>query len=438
MRWLIVLILFAGVSADAADGELRAGLGRVKITPKLPMWLTGYAGRDQPATEVLQDIWAKVLVVEEGKDRVVIVTTDLLGISHEISVEVARQVDSLYGIKRDQLILNSSHTHSGPMVWPCVDVIYDFTLDEQRIVSLYGQQLTANLVKAIGLAMENRGPALLYCGHGVADFAINRRNAIHADGPVDHDVPVLKVVGVDGRTSCILFGYACHNTTLVETNFKINGDYAGFAQAALEDANPGVQAMFLMGCGGDQNPAPRGTEELAKAHGKELAEAVGKVLGLGMSEVRAPVRTAYTTVDLPYRPFDVAVYRREIVSDNKYLQRRAKIMLEAYNRGWTPDHLVYPVQVVRFGHDLTFLALGGEVVVDYSLRAKKEFAGENLYVAGYSSEVMCYIPSLRVLKEGGYEPDESMIYYGFPGPFADGVEERIFTAIREVMKKVKR
>lgn len=424
--------MLVGLNADA---QLRVGVGRVKITPALPMWLSGYAGRDQPATEVLQDIWAKALVVEDGKDRIVIVTTDLLGISHEISVEVARQVDSLYGIRRDQLILNSSHTHSGPMVWPCLDVIYDFTPDEQRIVSLYGQQLTANLVKAIGLAMGSRAPAKLYSGRGVAGFAINRRNSA---GPVDHDVPVLKVVAVDGKTSCVLFGYACHNTTLVETNFKINGDYAGFAQAALEDANPGVQAMFLMGCGGDQNPAPRGTEELARAHGKELAEAVGKVLRSGMTVVQASVRTAYTTVDLPYRPFDVAVYRREIVSDNKYLQRRAKIMLESYNKGWTPDHLVYPVQVVRFGHDLTFLALSGEVVVDYSLRAKKEFSGENLYVAGYSSEVMCYIPSLRVLKEGGYEPDESMIYYGFPGPFADGVEERIFSAIREVMKKVRR
>ncbi len=428
------------------DAQLLAGVGRVKITPALPMWLTGYAGRDQPATEVLQDIWAKVLVVESGGagaadgrgrgNRVVMVTTDLLGISHEISVEVARQVDSLYGIKRDQLILNASHTHSGPMVWPCVDVIYDFTLEEQRIVSLYGQQLTGNIVKAIGIAMENRAPAKLYNGRGVADFAINRRNVIHANGPIDHDVPVLKVTGMDGKSRCILFGYACHNTTLVETNFKINGDYAGFAQAALEEANPGVQAMFLMGCGGDQNPAPRGTEELAKAHGKELAESVEKVLGGEMAVVRGPVRTAYTTVELPFRRFDPAVYRREIVSDNKYLQRRAKIMLEAYNRGWTPEHLVYPVQVVRFGHDWTILALGGEVVVDYSLRVKNEFAGENLYVAGYSGEVMCYIPSQRVLQEGGYEPDESMIYYGFPGPFADGGEERIFTAIRQVMKKV--
>src|SRR5450631_701113 len=108
MRWVIIFIVLAGVSANTADGqargladgELRAGVGRVKITPELPMWLTGYAGRDQPATEVLQDIWAKALVLEDrgagvaggrgGPNRVVIVTTDLLGISHEISVEVAR------------------------------------------------------------------------------------------------------------------------------------------------------------------------------------------------------------------------------------------------------------------------------------------------------------------------------------------------------------
>lgn len=111
-------------------------------------------------------------------------------------------------------------------------------------------------------------------------------------------------------------------------------------------------------------------------------------------------------------------------------------MLEAYNKDWTPHHLSYPVQAVRFGAGLCILSLSDEVVVDYSLRAKREFAGENLFVSGYSSEVMCYIPSERVLKEGGYEGAESMIYYGFPGPFAAGVEERIFRAIRLVMKNV--
>jgi predicted dehydrogenase len=444
MKWIVVVLVLFGLGTDA---QLVAGTGRVKITPELPMWLSGYAGREKPATEVLQDLWAKVLVIEDGahlpasrsnggKNRVVIVTTDLLGISHEVSADVARQVDSLYGIKREQLILNSSHTHSGPMVWPCVDIIFDFTLDQQRQVSLYSQQLTANLVKAIGMALADRAPAELYSGKGEAGFAINRRNKLAPGGPVDHDVPVVKVVRT-GKPPVILFGYACHNTTLVENNFLINGDYAGFAQAALEEENPGVTCMFLMGCGGDQNPDPRGTVELAKAHGRELADAVDTVLKGGkMRLVRAPIRTAYTTVDLPYRSFDVAEYEREIVGEDKYLQRRARLMLSAYNRGFTPDHLVYPVQAVRFGADLCVLALSGETVVDYSLKTKRSFAAENLYVAGYSSEVMCYIPSQRLLNEGGYEPDESMIYYGFPGPFANSVEDSVTKAIRFVMKKV--
>ncbi|HEY4208360.1 MAG TPA: neutral/alkaline non-lysosomal ceramidase N-terminal domain-containing protein [Puia sp.] len=435
---IMVGILLPGVApaAPGSPGSLRAGVARIVITPGLPMWLTGYAGRDNPANGVLHDLWAKALVLEESSGhRIVIVTTDLLGLSHDILEQVTYQVDSLYGIKRDQLLLNSSHTHSGPMIWPCVDVIYDFSPEDQRRVCLYSDTLTARLVKVIGMALGKLAPAQLYTGLGTADFAINRRNALYANGPVDHDVPVLKVVTADGKTEAILFGYACHNTTLVEDNYLINGDYAGFAQLALEEEYPGAQAMFLMGCAGDQNPAPRGTVELARSHGKSLADAVQKVLSAKMHTVQAPIRTAYTTTDLPFRPFDPGIYRREIVGTDKYLQRRARLMLEAYNRGWTPNHLTYPVQAVRFNNDLTILALSDEVVVDYSLSAKKEFAGENLFVSGYSSEVMCYIPSLRVLREGGYEADENMIYYGFPGPFAEGVEDSVFRAIRLVMKK---
>jgi len=428
--------MLSGQLMMAADAPIRAGIAKVSITPDGPMWLNGYAGRDEPSKGVLHDIWAKALVVESSPgSRIVIVTTDLLGLSHEISEEVARQVDGLYGVKRAQLLLNSSHTHSAPMIWPCVDVIYDFGPKDQQMVSMYGQQLIVKLVKLVGAALADLAPATLYTGHGSAEFAINRREKLFGTGPVDHDVPVLKVVGPDGKTKAVLFGYACHNTTLVEDNFLINGDYAGFAQLALEQSNPGAQAMFLMGCAGDQNPSPRGTVEFASAHGKELADAVQKVLEGKMSVVHAPVYTAYTKVDLPFRPFDVSIYQKDIVGDNKFLQRRARLMLEAYNRGWQTSHLSYPVQAVRFNNDLTILALSDEVVVDYSLRAKKEFAGENIFVAGYSSEVMCYIPSERVLKQGGYEGEENMIYYGFPGPFAAGVEDIVFRAIRRVMKE---
>jgi predicted dehydrogenase len=320
------------------------------------------------------------------------------------------------------------------MIWPCVDVIYDLSPADQRQVSGYDQQLTSNLSKVIDSAVADLSPASLFSGHGQVDFAINRRNAIHPDGPVDHDVPVLKVAGPDGRVKAVLFGYACHNTTMVEDNYLINGDYAGFAQLEIEKNNPGATALFLMGCGGDQNPAPRGTLRFASEHGQSLASEVQRVLGGEMHPVRAPIRTSYTRISLAFRPFDLKMYQKDITGTDKYLQRRAKLMLEAYNKGWPVDKLSYPVQAVRFSKDLTMLALGDEIVVDYALFAKKEFAGENLFVAGYCNAVQCYIPSRRVLGEGGYEPDESMIYYGMPGPFADDVEDRIAAAIRAVMK----
>lgn len=421
----------------AMGADIRAGVAKISITPSLPAWLNGYASREKPATGVLTDIWAKALVLEDAPgSRVVIVTVDLLGLSHDVVTEVARKADSLYGIRRSQLLLNSSHTHSAPVVWPCLDVIYNLGPEDQARVSSYVQELTVKLVKVIGMALGNLAPAKLYTGHGSADFAINRRNTIYPNGPVDHDVPVLKVVSAEDKPVAILFGYACHNTTLVDDNFLVNGDYAGFAQIELEKAYPGVQAMFLMGCAGDQNPSPRGTAALAMQHGKSLADAVVKVLtGDGMHAVRAPIRTAYTKTELPFPAFDPAQYRKEIVSNDKFLQRRARLMLDLYNRGLVPDHRDYPVQAVRFNNDLCILGLSDEVVVDYSLRTKREFAGENVFVAGYSGEVMCYIPSERVLKEGGYEGGENMIYYGWPGPFAVGVEDRVFKAVYRVMKE---
>jgi len=82
--------------------------------------------------------------------------------------------------------------------------------------------------------------------------------------------------------------------------------------------------------------------------------------------------------------------------------------------------------------------VGGEVVVDYCLRIKKEYGDKGILIAGYSNDVMAYIPSLRVLKEGGYEADSSMIYYNQPGPWAESAEERVFSGIQQVMKRVGR
>ena len=425
--------------------EFKAGLGRALITPPLPFWLSGYASRTNPASGKLQDLWAKALALEDRRGgRVVIVTTDLIGLPRQVSDEVAAQVQKNHGLLRSQLVLNSSHTHSGPVVGSNLSVMFDLNDEERRGSEEYTSKLTGALIRVVGVALNDMAPARLSAGHGMADFAMNRREpaaqgvriGLNRSGPVDHDVPVLTVTTMEGKLRAVLFGYACHNTTLGGDRYLVNGDYAGFAQLDVESKHPGATALFFILCGGDQNPQPRGTPELAMQHGKSLADAVERSLDGELRPVRAPIRTAWSMTNLEFAPHNRQTFEADLNGKDRFRQRRAKLMLAAYDRGKPITRLAYPVQAVRLGHEWTLLALGGEVVVDYALRAKKEYAAENMVVAGYCNDVMCYIPSLRVLKEGGYESVDSMIYYGCPGPFADTVEERVFSAVHRVMKRV--
>ncbi|MFA7172934.1 MAG: neutral/alkaline non-lysosomal ceramidase N-terminal domain-containing protein [Kiritimatiellia bacterium] len=429
------IVAFAVFAVGASlGGELKIGVGRAVITPDThPIWLAGYAARTSPSTGMFHHVWAKALVFEESPgNRVVLITADVLGLSREITAVVSQRLKSSYGIERSQIFFNSSHTHSGPVIWPSLSVCCNFTQQELQHVVAQNRKLTDNIVAAVNMAVTDLAPARLSTGQGSAGFAINRRKREIA--PVDHSVPVLRIAAPDGTVRAVLFNYACHCTTLTGGNLLINGDYAGFAMLELEAAYPGATAFFVQGCGADQNPDPRGTEAHARQYGSEIATAVKSVLAGEMRSVSGPLRTGFLEVQLNFLPFDVELYRREMLEKNVFKQRRAQLMLEAYNAGHPVRSIPYPVQVLRFEDTFTLLFLSGEVVVDYALRAKREYAEENLVVAGYCNEVQCYIPSLRVLQEGGYEADDSMIYYGQPGPFTEAVEESVFSAIRTVMK----
>jgi neutral ceramidase len=433
----ILLAVFSQINA-----QFNAGVGRKVITPDSAIWLSGYAARTRPSEGILHDLWAKALVIEDNKGkRIIIVTMDIIGLSHELSETIAQRVINKYGIDRSRLLLNSSHTHSGPVIWPSLSMMFELTTEDMQALIRYNRKLADDVVDVIDMAILDLKPADLYIAHSSADIAVNRRQetekgyviGVSNEGPVDQDVPVLKVSTPDGTLRAILFGYACHNTTL--DIYQVNGDYAGFAQIEVEKENPNVTAMFLAGCGADQNPNPRRSVELAMQHGKTLAEAVQKALSGEFIPVHPRIRTYFTTVDLKFAPVDPDQFKEEMLGDDRFKINRAKFILEAMDKGYDISTLSYPVQAVRFSNDFTILALGGEVVVDYSLNAKKRYPNDNLFVAGYSTEVQCYIPSARVLKEGGYEPVTSMIYYGLPGPFAGNVEQKIFSAIDLVMKK---
>ena len=411
------------------------------------MYMSGYAGREKVSAGVAHPIHAKALVIrEDASHQVVMVTTDLLGIPHHLSEAIAARLMAKHGVQRSQLLLNASHSHAGPMVWPSLSIIAEYSGDDQKRVVQYGLQLADRIVEAVDAAFASLQPVRLFMGTDSAGFAYNRRlptpkgfiNSQNTEGPVDRQVPVLRMEALDGKTLALLFGYACHNTTLGGDNYFISGDYAGFAQSYVEEDMPGTMALFMTGCAGDQNPYPRGTIELARQHGRTLADAVMRALSRPMKPVGSQVRTEREVTQLRLRPYPTERYLSDLTGDNKYLQRRARLYMEAYNKGWGIEEYEYPVQAIRLGRELTILALAGEVVVDYSLRVKREFPDAGLFVAGYSGEVMCYIPSKRVLSEGGYEAEDSMIYYGMPGPFDEGIEERVFDAIRKVMRRVRK
>jgi hypothetical protein len=220
---------------------------------------------------------------------------------------------------------------------------------------------------------------------------------------------------------------------------KWSGDWPGFAQLRLEKDYPDVTAIFWAGCGADQNPLPRRTVAYAEGYGDRLAAAVRDVLTAPMKPLTGSLRTAYREVDVP---FAALPSREQIVSDaassNVYVKARARRLLEQIDRaGSLAGSYPYPVQAWRLGDKLTWVTLGGEVVVDYSLRLKKELGPGATWVAGYANDVMAYIPSLRVLKEGGYEGGGAMVYYGLPSVWGPRVEEVIVAAVHDTVKQVR-
>ena len=445
----------AGGASESQPAEWKAGVATTVITPDRPMWMAGYAARTKPSEGKVHDLRAKALVLTDAQDnRLAIVTVDLLGIDRAMRDWIEKRIEQRYHIAPSHLLINASHTHSGPVIRESAYSIYghsfyDLTPEQLEQSNAYSDRLQQRLVDVVGQAIEQLAPARLAYTHGRAGFAMNRRAKTvrgrrispNPDGPVDHDVPVLRIESPEGQLRAVLFGYACHATTL--SFYQYCGDYPGFAQEYIEQLHPGATALFVAGCGGDQNPYPRDTDralELCQQHGRALANGVEAALQSPSQPVRGPLRTALEEVTLDFaEPPSRSTLEQQTQSNNKYERMHAEYLLQQLeHEGALTSTYPYPVQVIRFGDDLMMVALAGEVVVDYSLRLKRELTGAPLWVAGYSNDVFGYLPSLRVLKEGGYEGGGAMLYTPWPGPFAPTVEERVLRTVHELARQVSR
>lgn len=362
--------------------------------------MAGYAGRKEPAEGTEQELFGKAIAIEDREgNRVVSVTLDLIGVLEELRTAVATAVHLKYQLPPHALLMNASHTHCGPAYG-------------REDAKDYFDSLTATLVELVGQALKELAPANLSYSFASCSVAMNRRtptdngfvNHPNPNGPVDHTVPVLSVRNPDDDAlRAVVFGYACHNTTMGFLRWL--GDYAGYAQENIERDHPGVIALFMMGCGGDQNPYPRSELKYAQMHGRSLATAVEAALEINQTTLRhqtlvhGPLSSVMESVNLEFAASDRSDF-------------------------------AYPVQVIRFGDDLMMVALGTEVVVDYALRLKRELTtpdGPAIWVAGYSNVYSGYIPSKRVLLEGGYEARSR--------PWKPDLEERIVAKVHELVDR---
>jgi hypothetical protein len=429
----------AGAESDYPPSPV--GTAVVDITPSYPIRLTGYASRTKESEGIETRLKAKALALGSN----LLIAVDNCGVPGPLADEVVNRLREKTGLSREMIVIASTHTHCAPWVTGGIPYIFGGPLpaDQRERVERYGRELSDALVKVGMDALADRKPAKMAWAQGSVGFATNRRMikdgrwtgfGANPNGPVDRSLPVLRVTDTEGKVRAVLTGYACHCTTLGGDYNKICAEWAGYACDELERTYPGAVALVVIGCGADADPQPRLTLENTRKHGAAVAGEVKRVLAAPMISLPGRITSAYTRTTLPLQP---APSRAEFANRARRPGPEgyfARGMLERLERGEAlPKSVDYPIQTWCFGDSLAMVFLGGEVVVDYALRLKRECRAGRLWVVAYSNEMPCYIASKRIVSEGGYEADSSMIYYGQPAQFTPEVEDRLIATVHGLL-----
>jgi hypothetical protein len=435
----LTLLAWATTFATAAassEADYSVGVAEVDITPSYPIRLNGFGFRRTESEGVTQPIWAKAIAIGSDDERpAVLITVDSLGIRLPMVEEVARRLKKKAGIDRERLAVTFTHSHTTPKVNGACDTIFSTPIppEHQAHIDRYTDELTDALEKVALAALADRRPSRLEWAVGKVGFAKNRRTA---GGPVDHALPMLVVRSADDDgIRAIYVSYACHCVTL--SNNKISGDWAGYAQEAIQHKNPRAIALVSIGCGSDSNPSSGVTGDniaAAAEQGAEIADEVARLLKGPLKPISGQIQAALNTIDLPLNTSPSRDELRSSAAADDPAGYNAKFQLAKLDRGEAlQTKIIYPIQIWSFGDSLAMVFLAGEVCVDYSLRLKQELDPERIWIHGYSNDFGCYVPSERLLKEGGYGGGAEIVYFALPATLQPGLEDKI---IAEVHRQV--
>ena len=439
--------------ASAADSAYEFGFAKTEITPEVPLRLSGYGNRAVVYEGVDEPIYIRAVAIKTPGQKICsLVSLDSIGFAGAFVDRISQQLKKQYGMSRDQLVVCSTHSHTTPQPVEGLSNIFStpMTDAEKQAALKYWNSVETQILKTIGKAIQDLRPGKMSIVTGKVSFAQNRRVlkngkwagfGVNPDGPVDHSLPLIKITDAAGKLRGLLFNYACHCTTFGSDYNRLNGDWAGYAAKYIEEQHGDIVAICTIGCGADQNPV-RGKKDVAKdlaiGHGRAIAVEVARLLKQPMQEVTANLKTDFGVADLPFDAPSKMALKKSLESTRPQVKQHAKNMLAIYEKkGQLPETYPAPAQVWKFGNQLTMIFLGGEVVVDYVLRLKKEIKSDTVWATAYANDVFGYVASERMRDEGGYEYDFSMIYYNQPGPWAQGTEEILMRRIHELVKQAR-
>ncbi len=425
----------------------KAGAASVCITPDEPFWLAGYAVRKAPAQGKISELHVSALVLEDaGGERFVIASLEIISVNSKLAARIFEAIKAKHGLAREQLLLTATHTHYAPEYRPDKQLFFHIPDEFAAKFSAIEDKFVTATTAAIDQAIARLEPVRLFARKTSSSFAHNRRrHGIKAGSPstedvIDNDVPMLECVDASGHRKAIVFGYACHCTTIPPEDLRYCGDWAGFAKDQLQQSNPTATALFMPGAGADQDPEPRASIELSRKYGSDLALAVQKSIdGDTGVEIVAPMRIAWEEVRLDLESVTREKIETMLASNDPPQLVKGKFLLDALDRD---EKLITsyraPLQVVNFGGKLLLIGLSGEPVVDWSHKFKRRYeqAFPFMWVAGYCNDVFDYVPTRRVQAESGYEGGRANLWNWIPAPFTEDVEDRISAAVDVLVERV--
>ncbi len=423
------------------------GAAGAVITPSLGTFLAGFGYRNHGAEGVLDDLEVRVLWFqseEAPSQAACIITADVIGFDNALASRLTEELSHTQSISPSAVLLAASHTHSGPQI--CANMLGVGVLDPVVV-----DQVCKAILRTAAEARRVLRPVRLYVGHShLEGYAVNRRlirdgRAVFAPNPSgsrDDEVTVIACREEDNaNVRAILFHYTCHPTTMGD--YRITSDYPGAARRYIEGAlGTGAVAAFLPGCFGDVRPActyvggktfRSGVPEDVHEFGTALGETVMQVISQrSLRSITPALGGEKIEVSLPlvHRP-NAEELQQKLTSESPIQRAWARQIIAAGDR--SEPRLT--LQRLDLGRELTFIALGGEVCSDYGRLIKRLGAARTVLPVGYSNGLTAYIPSARMFAEGGYEVDESTLYYGLPAPFSPEIESHIITSVKSLLSQ---